>query len=502
MKISLVSLKNCLGIKELEFKPSKVTLIQGDVGQGKSSILETIKKVFTNIGERPEFVHSDGDKAETFLVLDDGTNIKKYINKQGKVTTVNVEKNGMKPSAAETFLKNLVGEGQLNPISLIQKNDDELSELILSTIPIRVTKEDLQSWIEEIPLGIDLSKHGLQVCKEVEKYLYEKRRDINRDVETYKTEVKTLTEKLPLNYDPEEWRNVSQTEKYDEIKKAQEHNQKINQQQNLINSADIEIESLRSKCKAEIADAKEKYSKEKVDKESVINEKKKQIEELKKEIAIIEKEVENIDNNCKNETERITNTYKELAENKKKEVEEAKKFIEKNEPISIEPLEKEHKEIENMKSYIRMADDLNDKKKKLTEVEAIRNDLTKKLEKIRNKPSELLAEAKMPIEGISISDDGKILINNRPIKNLSGGERIKFAVNLAKATAGECKVILIDGFEALSPSKQEGFIKECMNDDFEYIITEVTDGLLRILNINEDGSIVDASTGKQLESTN
>ena len=38
MNILLIKLKNCLGVKELELKPGKITMIQGKGRQGKTSI--------------------------------------------------------------------------------------------------------------------------------------------------------------------------------------------------------------------------------------------------------------------------------------------------------------------------------------------------------------------------------------------------------------------------------------------------------------------------------
>ena len=110
MRISSLELKNCLAIRELKLKPGKITLIDGTGKQGKTSILESIQRLFTNESERPEFVRSGADKSETYAILDNGTSIKKYVNNQNKVTTVNVEKDGMKFKSAETVLKSMVNE--------------------------------------------------------------------------------------------------------------------------------------------------------------------------------------------------------------------------------------------------------------------------------------------------------------------------------------------------------------------------------------------------------
>jgi hypothetical protein len=151
-----------------------------------------------------------------------------------------------------------------------------------------------------------------------------------------------------------------------------------------------------------------------------------------------------------------------------------------------------------MKSYVRTADDLKIKQNELATKKIESSKLTDKIEYMRTKPQMLLAGAKMPVEGITVDGGGNVLINSRPIINLSGGERIKFVMNIVRATAGPLKIILINGFEALSPSGQAEFIKECTGDGFQYIITRVTEGGLRIKSIDDNGTVRDAETGEQL----
>ncbi len=77
MKATLFKFKYCLGHKELELKPGKITIIEGKEGTGKTSVLETIQRTLTNKSDRPVFVHTEGDKAESYILLDDGTEIRK-----------------------------------------------------------------------------------------------------------------------------------------------------------------------------------------------------------------------------------------------------------------------------------------------------------------------------------------------------------------------------------------------------------------------------------------
>lgn len=460
MKITLLKLKNCLGIKEMEIKPGKITLIQGEEGKGKTSILESIEKLLYNTGKRPKFVHGDAEKAETYLLLDDGTEVKKNIKPDGKVSNVNVktELNGItvSPQAPESFLKSLVGEKQLNPIQFIAMDEKEQADTILSLIPMNITHDDLKEWLGEVP-PINLNQHGLKVCKDIYNYYYEERKKANKEVKDLSAEVETMKKKLPENYNADEWRNVSLQEKYEAISKANKINQSRERAQAEIDNNSVKVKALEDECKLKV-------------------------EQLESEIK------------------RLKELYSDKIKQQNNLVESAKQYLESYSSIDIEPLESDHKKTEEMKSYIRTYDDLKAKEVSLVDKEKSATTLNDKVEYMRTKPQMLLSKAEMPIDGLSIDDNGSILINELPIKNLSEGEKLKFVMNITRAVAGPLRIILIDGFEKLSPKGQKAFIEECSGDGFQYIITQVTDGDLRITNIDENGNMLDAETGEILQS--
>ena len=488
MNISMLKIKNCLGVTNLEFNPGEITLIEGEEGQGKTSVLESIQRFFTNKSERPVFVNTDGEKAEMYLMLDDGTDMKKYINKEGKATTLSIDKGGMSPKNPETFLKGLVSEKQLNPISLIGMKDKELAELILSLIPINITEEDLKDWIMEVP-PVDISKHGLQVCKDIEMYYYNKRTDLNKETKLLDADITSMISKLPSVYDVEAWRNVSLQEKYNAISTANLHNKKIDEAVSFISSVDAKIETLREQCKSEIAEMK-------VSEEAKSQGIKDKIIDLKNQIALLEKDLENRNNIIEENVKNIKESYKDKSDKLQEEKKSSEKFIADNKAIDIEVLEADLKEADEMRSYIAIADELKSKVKILDVKKEESETLTHKIEFMRTKPAMLLKTVKMPVDGLSTDNNGNVLINDRPISNLSGGERIKFVMNIVRATAGELKIILIDGFEKLSPKGQAEFIDECKGDGFQYIITKVTDGELKITSIDANGNKIDAVTGE------
>lgn len=457
MKVSLFRFKNCLGIDELEVKPGKITLIQGKTGAGKSSILETFSKFFTNKGYRPKFVKGDAEKAEVYILFDDSTECKKTFNKDGKPAYVSVTKDGMSPKNVETFLKSLISETQINPIKWMELPDDEQNKAILESIPMKITREELIEWVGEVPSvfgkEIDLSQHALKVCKEVENFYYEKRKGINSQLKVLKSDVENLKNKIPEEYNADDWRNISLQEKMEAISKANE------------------VNSNRIKCQAQIDNVNTKIK-------SIETERDLKVKQLEEEIRRIKAEAE----------ERI--------KTEQRNVEIAKNYLDKHPEIDVEPLKKAYKEAEEMKSFVRMYDELQEKLAKLADIEKESKTLTDKIKFMRWQPQMLLSRANMPIEGLSVDANGNVLINGLPIKNLSDGEKMEFVMNIAKATAGPLKLILIDGFEKLSPERQKLFIENALKDDFNYILTEVTDGDMQIISIDEQGNKIDAETGE------
>jgi len=152
----------------------------------------------------------------------------------------------------------------------------------------------------------------------------------------------------------------------------------------------------------------------------------------------------------------------------------AAEFLKTTEQIEIEPLQKDADEVANMQSYLRQWDnmiDIRDNKLSVKEREA--QELTARIDKARTLPSELLKTAQMPIDGISVDEKGLIRINNTLIDGLSSGEKLELAFKIAKAQAGDLKVICIDKFESLK-SEEKQILENAMDDDFQYFITEHT----------------------------
>lgn len=450
MKITSISEKGCLGLKEFECKPGKFTLIKGAKGVGKTSVTETLKMFFTNKFDRSVFINSDSEKGEVVIAFDDGMTAKKIYHSTGTPYS-NIEKDGMKPKSPEKYLKSLMSDAQINPVSFIALSEKEQTETILNTIPMKLTTDQITKLWGEVPSNIDTDRHALKLCKDIENYYFAKRTNVNAEIKSLRANIADIKAKLPQGYDAEKWRDAKTTDVMKEINEATEHNKYVTNCLTLVAQADSQKAGIRAVADAEAAT-----------KQSQIDALMERIEHLKKDKLTI--------------SDKAKADCAEVDEKVKK----AKKWLSGNKEIPLQPLQDKAEETETMKGFVLSADDLTCKEMDLKSKEAEEKDLTYKIEVARSEPAKLLKSAKMPIEGLGIDDAGNISINGRPIKNLSDGEKIEFALNIAKATAGPLKLILINGFEALNPAEQQKFIDSVADDEYQYIITCVADGELNV----------------------
>ena len=91
-------------------------------------------------------------------------------------------------------------------------------------------------------------------------------------------------------------------------------------------------------------------------------------------------------------------------------------------------------------------------------------------------------------------------VDDRAVRDYSKGEKIPLAVNFARMLSKEWKVIILDEIASLDPDNLEIFMKEIMNDEFQYWITEPSsDKEMIIEGILADGRKIDVESGELKE---
>ncbi|MCW6075517.1 hypothetical protein LAV44_09270 [Clostridium sporogenes] len=550
-KIKKLNIKNFLGLEELGLDCSKINLIKGPKGSGKSSIIESIEKGFTNKNRRTEVVKHGEEEATIYIELDDGLSIDRRLRTE-KADYLKIRKEESVVPSTEKFLRSLINGDIFRPLDWVNMNIKEQTKSILSMLEIGWNKENIVNWFDELPSNIDYDQHILQILKAIELKYYKDREEVNRDIRELKTQIKVILDELPAEYDGEVWREKKVQDYYNKVAEVQKINHwieeakvlqanfedkvnaiksngesekskiqlkfkeqrqdikdiielskfKIEKAKETINGLDvtyatgsknIELDNqkakadLESELQAKIQELQAEYSerisvvdtKANKDKENL----KKQLDLTKEEskdlisinenkISSKEQELLGIDDLEKAEIKAVDEKITAEIEKEEIRVGKAAEYLKNNEVKDIEPLQKQADEVADMQSYLREWDRMVDiRDNKLAAKERYSNDLTARIDKARELPGELLKTAKMPIEGISVDSEGLIRINNTLIDGLSDGEKLELAMRIAKAQAGELKVICLDKFESLNPKAQKKLLGEMSSDEYQYFVT-------------------------------
>lgn len=550
-KIKKLNIKNFLGLEELGLDCSKVNLIKGPKGSGKSSIIEAIEKTFTNKSRRTEVVRHGEEEATLLIELDNGLEVDRRIRTE-KTNYLKVRKEDEAVPSTENFLRSLINGDIFRPLDWVNMNIKEQTKSILSMLEIGWTKEDIVNWFGELPSNIDYDQHILQILKTIELKYYKDREEINRDIRELKTQIKVILDELPAEYNGEDWRELKVQEYYNKVSEAQKINHWIEEAKALQSNFEDKVNAIKSNGEIEKSKIQLRFKDQRQDIKDIIEISKSKIEKAKETIngldvtyqtgikniesdnqkAKVDLEVELqakiqelkveyaersllVDKKSSNDKEKLKKSLESTKEESKdlvsinenkisskeqellgindlekaeiKSVDEktnaeiekeeirvgkAVDYLKNNEPVDIEPLQKQADEVAEMQSYLRQWDMMVDiRDNKLADKEIYSALLTERIEKARTLPADLLKKAKMPIDGISVDAEGLIRINNTLIDGLSDGEKLELAMRIAKAQAGELKVICLDKFESLNPKAQTKLLEEMTDDEYQYFVT-------------------------------
>ena len=156
-----------------------------------------------------------------------------------------------------------------------------------------------------------------------------------------------------------------------------------------------------------------------------------------------------------------------------------KQWLVANPPLDLTPLEEAAQSYDEQKALLGDWQDTQRAQEETKSLSTQAETLSAQIEAVRELPTKLLKETPSPIEGLGF-EGGKVVINGRPITALSHSERIRLAVQVAEATAGALKLVLVDGLEALDDETRAAFLETIQDSECQYIVTQVADDGLTI----------------------
>lgn len=469
MKISKLKIENLYGIEQLELDGKSIELT-GTNGAGKSSVLDAIRLALTNNSKRKYIVKNGETEGRVLVKLDDGITIdrKKRTNKSDYKSVK--DENGNEINSPETFLKDIFTPLQLEPVEFLSMSEQEQNRLLLNLIEFNKDKKEyIAEKFGEIPSWVNYDDSIIEILNQIqakEGQYYQTREDINRQIRGGLAIINDIAKDIPENYDESKWRNYTLSDKYEELNKLKDYNNKIDRSIEYKSNYENTVNGLKGKLDSNLSI----INNNKADRKKAIET---NIMELKNKIALLEKDLENVDNDFLIDENKAKAEYDQEVAKLSENIKIANEWASK-EKQNTETLENELKIAEEMKGHLNEYDRMVDMQTKVENLRQTSEALTNKIELARTLPGSILKEVNIPVKNLTV-EDGIPLVNGLTISNLSEGEKLMLCVDVTLSNPNTLKLILIDGVEKLSETNRNELYKICKEKGLQIIATRTTD---------------------------
>lgn len=469
MKISKLSIKNTYGISQFELGGESVELT-GSNGTGKSSVIDAIRLALTNNSKRKYIIKKGENEASIYVELDDGTTInRKKRNDKSDYKSIK-DGNGNEINSPESFLKDIFTPLQLEPVEFLDMSEQEQNRILLNLIKFDKDKREFitEKFGESIN-WVNYDDSILEILNQIQSKdgaYYQNREEINRNARNGLAIINDIAKDIPENYDAEKWRNYTLSDKYEELNKLKDFNNKIDRSIVYKENYDNTVKGFKGELDTSLAEiSKTKEMRRKALQDSIT--------EYENKIALLKKDLENLDNEFlvdeNNAKAKYDQEIAKLSDNIKIANEWASK-----EKKDTDTLEEELKVAESMKGHLNEYDRMKDMQEKVKKLNEQSEELTRKIELARNLPGQILKEVEIPVKNLTV-ENGIPLVNGLPVGNLSEGQKLMLCVDIALSDSNTLKLILIDGVEKLSEANRKELYRICKEKGLQIIASRTTD---------------------------
>ncbi len=467
MKTSLIKIRNAFGVREVQLSDKSVELT-GKKGTGKSSVLEAIRLNITNRSDRDYIVKQGADEAEIIIETDTGLRIDRKRKADMSTSSLNLKENGLNVPRPQTFLDDIITPLQLNPVEFIRKPIDEQNRIILDLIEFPWDMDWIQQQFGEIPPKVDYHQNILSVLDQIQAkngVYYQTRQEIDSEKMYKKKAAEDIATSIPEHFDAAKWDAYDTGAKYRELEKIRTENNKIEKCRAYKASYDDKLRGIQADRDIAISDAKREITNEREGLE-------KTIERLKAEIKAAEQQIGALDSKQTDKVKIAESEYDTAKAKLDSNVGVANEYVDK-EITDTSALQAEVNTAEEMKKHLNEYYRMTRMQQEVDDLTAKSDALTKKIELARKLPGQILKEAKIPVEGLTVKD-GKPLVNGLPLSNLSDGEKLDLCVDVAISNPKGLQIILIDGAERLDDKSRAALYAKCKAKGLQFIATRTT----------------------------
>lgn len=469
-KITKILIKNLFGISEFEADSKSIELLGGN-GTGKTSVLDAIRLALTNRSSRDCIVKRGETEGEIIIETDSGLTITRKP-RTNKTDYKSIKQDGKEVQSPEAFLSEIFSELQLNPVAFINMDSKEQNRIILDLIEYKWDLNTIKEWFGEIPQGVDYQKHILEVLQQIaaeDGFYFQQRQNINRDIRNKKAFIEEIMKELPENFNAAKWEAYELQEIHSKIEKARQHNAQIEKAETLKANYDNKIRGFQSIKELEeqrlLKGLREREGELKAD-----------IAKLQEMLNSAQKELNSLNDVCSDKKAVIEANYEKQVAQFNEELKAFEPYLQ-QQKINIVPLQEEAAEALKMKQQLPQYNKMLAMNNELAELQADSDEYTRKIELARTLPAQILAEANLPLGEMSIDGD-QVLIKkpngDLPISNLSEGEKLDLCVDIALKNKTGLQIVLIDGVEKLSPINRQHLYERCKASGLQFIATRTT----------------------------
>ena len=200
---------------------------------------------------------------------------------------------------------------------------------------------------------------------------------------------------------------------------------------------------------------------------------KEQIASLEEQIRSCKKELSGLGEKKQDKIDLAEQTYKANVSKYDAELSQYEEYATKA-PRSTTELMEKAEYAEQMKGHLNESRRMESLQGEVSKLSEEAKSLTDRIEKARSLPGEILQEARIPIDGLTVKD-GIPLIHGLPISNLSDGEKLDLCIDVAIQKPNGLQIILIDGVEKLSTDMRNELYRKCKDKGLQFIATRTTD---------------------------
>src|SRR3990170_1975455 len=395
MRLTHLKVSNFLGLEDFELEAGKVVLARGPNAAGKTSIIKAISAAF--VGETDQ-----------------------------------------KVAKPQTVIKALLGALAFNPVEFYALSARERKQYLLRALEVKIKRQTVEKWCGEVPAGVDLDRHGLEVLKSLEEHYFALRHEIHAKALDREGGAKEIAAELPEGFAPDVARSLN-----------------VHDLMEVVNRHEA-AEAARAERTEAVAAAREALAAREAEVEQLAMRVARAKEQVKAAVDAVEKTKGAVGEVRGPDASAVKVARETLAEDDR-----TKKVLARHEEMT------------------RLMDDAKTARDEWAKLDA----LVKFLQ--TEAPREILEKLPPVAKGLKI-DGENLTLNGTPLDHLSSGEQLRFAVEIARALAGDLKLLCVDGIERLDPEAREAFMAQCKGDAYQYVLTEVAGGKMKVTSTNGD----------------